>query len=134
MTIEHKVTRPWQPAKIMDIPKELKDPNFVYRCCNKSAPGNITKKEVEGWEMDKELSKKMKQLQRTILDGSPLDGTLQIRELVVMRMPKALAESRAKYYADKSSEAIQSAKGNYKSEVGKSVEVFGQIQVNQGGS
>ncbi len=130
--ITHKVTRPWQPVKLLDIPSQLKDPNFVYRGCNTNALGNIRKKEAEGWEIDKELSKKMKQTQRTVLDGNGLDGTLQIRELLIMRMPKEIAESRAKYYADKSNEAIISAKDHYKAEVGD-MKVYGDIDINKGG-
>jgi hypothetical protein len=51
--------------------------------------------------IDKELSKKLNELHgidRTLEDGSPLDSTLQKRELLVLKIPKELAEERNEYY------------------------------------
>ena len=95
--IKHKVTRPWKPARVLDIPQHLKDPNFVYRWGNKHKLGNIQKKVREGWIIDKELSAKLS-LESTVQDGTPLDGTVQMRELIVLKMPKELAESRKAYF------------------------------------
>lgn len=137
---KHKVTRPWEPAKLLDIPQHLKDPNFTYRFCNKNAIGNIQKKEAEGWEIDKDLSKKLQQLQRTINDGSKLDGTLQIREMIVMRMPKELAKARNEYYADKCEDAVRSSQRRFKSDVSQisgdyqNTGTYGQVEISKGGN
>lgn len=107
------VTSPWKPATLMGIPENLKNPNYVYRFCSKAREGNIEKKKAEGWEIDKELSKKMN-LTPTVNDGKPLDGTLHIRELVVMRMRKEMKESRDKYYSDLAKGAVGSANNEYR--------------------
>lgn len=112
-----KATTPWKPARIMDIPSHLKDPAFTYRWCDKKKEGNIQKKESEGWIIDKELSKKMTTLaNKTIVDGTPLDGTMQLRELIVMKMPKEMAAERAIYYARKSSKSMEDAKKKFETE------------------
>lgn len=101
-----KTTMPWKPARITEIPENLKDHRFVYRQCNTQKTGNIQKKLQEGWEIDHILSKKLNELYgltRTLQDGSPMDSTFQIRELIVMRMPKEMAHERNEYYRKRSS-------------------------------
>lgn len=105
---KHVVTSPWKPATLLSIPENLKDKGYVYRFCNKKTEGNIQKKIAEGWEIDKELSKKLNSAP-TIEDGKPIDGTLHVRELVVMRMRKELKESRDKYFRDLANGSIGSA-------------------------
>lgn len=98
-------TAPWRPAKRLAIPENMKNPNFVYRFVNTKKEGNELRKLDEGWEYDKELSAKLKERGlasiRSLEDGTPLDSHYRIRELIVMRMPKEMAESRNKYYQDK---------------------------------
>lgn len=117
----HRVTRPWEPATLMGIPEHMKDPAFVYRYCTKeeARPGNIRKKMAEGWEIDTELSKKMKahNLVPTINDGKPMDSTLQIREMVVMRMPREMKESRDAYFAKLNGENSSGTQENFDNEV-----------------
>ncbi len=124
---KHRVTTPWKPATLLDIPEHLKDKDYVYRFCDRKREGNIQKKLAEGWEIDKELSKKMKQAKPTLEDGSNLDGTMGIRELVVMRMPKETAEARNKYYADKASGAMKNSAQELKKELGDAE--YGDITV-----
>ena len=113
--IKHKATTPWRPARKLDIPEHFKNPAFTYRWCDKNKPGNIQRKMSEGWEVDKELSRKLTAIAtRTINDGSPLDGTAQVAELVVMRMPKEMAASRSEYYAKRSEMAINDAQEDLK--------------------
>lgn len=96
---KHRVTTPWKPATLLDIPGQYKDPDFIYRFCDKKRDGNIEKKIAEGWEIDNELSRKMRQVKPTIEDGAALDTTTGIRELVVMRMRKETAQARNEYFA-----------------------------------
>jgi hypothetical protein len=100
-----KATTPWKPAKRLSIPEHLKNPRFVYRFVNTKKEGNELKKLDEGWEYDRELSEKLKAYglaqTRGLQDGTPLDSTYRIRELVVMRMPKEMAEKRNEYYLEK---------------------------------
>lgn len=106
-------TAPWRPAKVLDIPAHLKDPRFTYRFVNTKKEGNELKKLQEGWEYDHELSKKLTEHYgsiRTIRDGTPTDGVYRMREMILMRIPKELAESRNQYYADRGNRAFQNAK------------------------
>ena len=133
---KHIVTTPWKPARLLDIPEKYKDPKFTYRFVDKKVDGNLSKKENEGWEIDKELSKKVKQLQRTILDGSNLDGSLQIREMIVMKMPKEMVESRKKYFEDINSAKFRGVKkslNNAANQItGDSIQdgVYGEVKID----
>ena len=90
---------PWEPAKVLDVPAHLKDPNYVYRWVNKEKPGNIRKKLSEGWEIDEKLAKKLDvELPKTIQDGSSVDSSHNVRELILMRLPKERKEARQKYF------------------------------------
>lgn len=125
--VKHRVTTPWKPARKLDIPEHLKNPAFVYRWCDKNKPGNIQKKMSEGWEVDKELSRKLTAIAtRTLNDGSPLDGTAQIAELIVMRMPKEMAASRNEYYAKRSEMATKEAQEDLKRRTGG--QAYGEIR------
>lgn len=125
--VKHRVTAPWKPARKLDIPEHLKNPAFVYRWCDKNKPGNIQKKMSEGWEVDKELSRKLTAIAtKTLNDGSPLDGTAQIAELIVMRMPKEMAASRNEYYAKRSEMATKEAQEDLKRRTGG--QAYGEIR------
>jgi len=101
-----KQTTPWKPARVLDIPQKLKDPNYTYRWCDVNKVGNIQKKLQEGWVIDKELGEKLSRLHglnTSLQDGSPLDSTVRLRELIVMKMPKDMADSRNQYYQNRAS-------------------------------
>ena len=55
-------TKPWKPSKLLLIPEQFKEKGFEYRWCSKDRPGNIRKKQSEGWVIDKVISKKMKDM------------------------------------------------------------------------
>ena len=105
-----KSTVPWKPARKLDIPADLKDPRFTYRFVNTKAEGNEMKKLQEGWEFDDVILAKMQErglvpTRRALNDGTPLDSKFTIREMVLMRMPKEMAESRNEYYRDRGNRA-----------------------------
>jgi hypothetical protein len=95
---EGKVTkRSWRPASLLDVPQEFRNPNFEYRWITDSIPGNILKKQYEGWELDEEIAPKMQKA--GFLPPTPHDATstgkhLRIREQYLARMPKALSSKR----------------------------------------
>lgn len=100
-------TTPWKPSRVLDIPQHLKVKGFTYRWASKNQVGRIQKLISEGWEIDTELSKKLSTaIPKTIIDGSPLDGTVQRRELIVMRIPDEMADARRAYYAQKAAGAV----------------------------
>lgn len=112
---DKQATTPWKPAKKLDVPEDLKDPRFVYRFVNTRTEGNEMKKLQEGWEYDDIILSKMRErgllpARRAMNDGTPLDSAYTIREMVLMRIPKEMAESRNAYYREKS----ERAKRDYK--------------------
>ena len=119
-------TEPWNPAKILEVPEKFKDPNFVYRWVDKDKPGNFRKKLQEGWLVDNELTKKMTSL-GTIEDGSAIDGTLQVREMIVMKLPIERAKARKEYYKNKNTAAVQDNAEAFKQRAGGG---YGEIKEN----
>jgi len=107
-------TKSWKPAKVLEIPEKFKDSRFVYRWVDRDRIGNVRKKLSEGWEIDSELTKKLVKLPKTLQDGSNLDSTFHIRELILMRLPKELAEARRKYYAERSGDTLSAEKEKYR--------------------
>ena len=108
-------TAPWKPSRVLEIPAHLKKKGFTYRWASKTQVGRIQKLISEGWEIDTELSKKLSTaLPKTIMDGSPLDGTVQRRELIVMRITDELATARRAYYAKKTSGAVDQSEQQLK--------------------
>lgn len=102
-----KFSKPWTPAKILEIPEHLKDSRFTYRWVDTDKPGNLRKKLSEGWEVDKELTTKFNDHHKTLQDGTNMDTTFRVREMIVMRMPVEIAKQRNKYYSKRSSRKIK---------------------------
>lgn len=101
-------TTSWKPASLLDV--QGKDPNYTYRWVSKSKidSGKAT---AEGWEVVKTSTTGPKAPAKdSTKDGSPLDTTVQRREMILCRMPLEMKEARAKYYQDRAAEnAIRSA-------------------------
>ena len=99
---------PWKPANVVEIPEEFKDPRYDYYCANWHHEGRLIKKLREGWEVDKDISKKMEaagyfdyELPTSLKEASPRDGTVKFRELIVLRCSKEVSKARREYLANK---------------------------------
>ena len=59
---------------------------------------------MEQWEIDKEIARKMDDQYgaRTLQSGLTVDGAYRVNELILVRMPAAVAESRRQFFKDKS--------------------------------
>lgn len=116
LAVKREGRKPWKPARTLEIPAGLKDSRFVYRFVERLRPGNLRKKIDEGWEIDTKIGKKLNEmyggLERTLDDASPIDSTVQMRELIVLRMPKVIHEERAKYFFDRSNIDSARVKGD----------------------
>jgi hypothetical protein len=93
----------WRPARITDMPTEMKDSRYVYRFVI-DTPNSLRKRLMEQWEIDMDIAKKMDSRfgARTLQAGLTVVGAYRINELILVRMPVAVAESRKKYFEDKS--------------------------------
>jgi hypothetical protein len=113
MMVEQKrieATKPWAPASVLTVPEQYKMSGWRYRWVSKNRPGRIQKMKEEGWIIDQELGKKIQgEVARTIEDGTPVDSTTQMRELIIMRIPEHLAKQREKYYANQSARKTEAA-------------------------
>lgn len=97
-TQRRKPTKPWQPASLMDVQRL---PGMTPRFVRKD---KLEKAKAEGWipRIDKEGRSVVKRTQeakeRVAVSGSPLDTTVQLRELILCDMPDEMVESRREYY------------------------------------
>lgn len=93
----------WKPASLLDDTIKLDKENFAYRWVNKSDEANLRKKKAEGWVPVSTLEGDRAQHERSentsLADGSGLSDTIsEYRELILMKMPKELNDSRKEYY------------------------------------
>ena len=100
----------WKPARVLDIPSHLKDKAFTYRWVDGSSI-RINQLLSEGWIVDKQLATKILEMNKskTIDDGEPLDSTLKVRELVLMKLPMELKAARDAFYLSRSNKTLGSA-------------------------
>lgn len=100
----------WKPARVLDIPSHLKDKAFTYRWVDGSSI-RINQLLSEGWIVDKQLAAKILEMNKskTIDDGEPLDSTLKVRELVLMKLPMELKAARDAFYLSRSNKTLGSA-------------------------
>jgi hypothetical protein len=118
----------WRPARRLDV--NDKDPNFSYRWLDSRDPGNIEKKQAEGWQVVSKL---------TSDKSVPADGTtapttlLGVRELTLGRMPKEMAEARNAYFQKDTAERTKALGGKLRSDLnnrgGATAESYGKIVI-----
>jgi len=98
----------WKPGNTFDIPEDMKEPGYRYKCANPNKPGRIQKLRSEGWEIDYELKKKGF-YNGGIEDGVQIDGATYIGDLVVMKIPEDKARAREEYYRNLTKERTEGA-------------------------
>lgn len=119
-------TKPWEPASVLHVGN--KDARFVYRWISKD---NAEKRAAEGWEILKGVSPdKAKGKSLTLADGTQLDSCVIVRNLVLARMPKEMAESRNEYYAKLSRDSMNAVHDKFRTDsAGQS---YGKVEVKKG--
>jgi hypothetical protein len=67
-------------------------------------------------------------MNQTTADGKSIDSTLQVRELIWMRMPKEMAEARNKYWQDKANNPVKNEEKSFKGKMAAmGAETYGSI-------
>ena len=101
-TPKGKTSASWRPYRITDLPTEMKDARYAYRFIGDN-PNSLRKRLMEQWEVDTEIARKMDAQYgaRTMDSGNTVDGAYRVNELILVRMPIEVAESRKKYFQDK---------------------------------
>lgn len=106
---KHVVTTPWRPARLLELPTKLKKAGMRPRWV-RNTKANTLKKESEGWQYVKVPQEEKRLLPKTIQDSLGIDGTVQVREMILMWMPEEMAISRNKYYTDKANRSFTDSK------------------------
>lgn len=132
-TVEQTKTKvSWKPASILDTVHGLDLQSYNYRWVSKEK-SNLAKKQAEGWSFVSELDgdKITHERPQTIKTGSSLQGSgTEIRDVVLMKMPKEVALARADYYKQKADDNIrQLAKEPKKLAAANGGSVFGTISI-----
>lgn len=125
----------WQPATLLDSVKGLDKENFAYRWVNKQDAANLRKKQAEGWEVVSALEGDKVEHERPgrIDEGGRLTGSsFEYRDVVLMRMPKELAQARKEYYQEQTDLQLKSVVERTKSDAeAAGGEITGKVQVGQ---
>lgn len=133
--VKRKPTQPWRPANLLDAASRYKkkvEGIFRLRWVRKD---QVEKKLAEGWEIVKESPEEISP-EKTIIDGSPIDGVVRKRGLILCRMPEDMAKARAEYFSKLTDTSVKEHEKRFKDEVtvdGKSLG-SGEIKVKQGGT
>jgi hypothetical protein len=110
--------------------KGLETEDFTYRWVNTDR-ANLAKKQAEGWEVVNKNDGSNTEHERAneLTDGAPLTDTLtEYRDLVLMKMPKELADARNDYYKQVHEDRISGLVSSTKSQPGGSA-IEGQIKI-----
>jgi hypothetical protein len=120
--MKQKSTTPWKPFKRLKIPTEVKDQRFHYHFADTTRDGNELGMLNEGWEYDTDIAQKLKDRnlapKRPLKDGSGLDGTYKVNELVLMRIPIEDYEEHQKYYRAKGKIDKETMKHDMRQQIG----------------
>ena len=128
-----EMSEPWNPSSLLaHEPIE----GFRLRWCDKL---QVTKKLSEGWIIVKEDGQdKTKRVPATIEDSEQIDDTVQMRELILMKMPEYKAVSRNKYWQKMAGEQVEGVANKFVNEVnaegktdrGPGGSAYGNVTVN----
>lgn len=119
----------WEPASNLQNVIGLDLNNFVYRWVDKE-PQNFARKKKEGWVVDTSTDgSKVEHTRANKLEtGANLTpSTKDTRGMILMKMPRTLAEARKKYYQKKADEQLGMVTQQAKQE-GKGV-IYGDVKV-----
>lgn len=122
----------WQPASVLDVVG--KEEGFRYRWANK-APDNLAKKRQEGWETVSGLSNDQASHVDSgrMHDGKQLTSIYEKHDVVLMRIPEELAESRDEFINQKTQRQTQGLTAHLKKEIrdkGGNAPVHGEITIS----
>lgn len=116
----------WRPGKKLEIPAKFKDSRFVYRFASTTDPSRVRQLIADGWEVDRSVQKKMEEFYgnkgmtkayggKALNDGTSLDSTWGLREMLLMRITKEEKEKHDAYYReiqDRKMRVMNAGRGN----------------------
>lgn len=104
-----KLTDEWRPAPTLDGLEDMDHENWRYKWVSK-VPNRVKRHQAEGWAFVNESDGDHvfhRRAQTGQLDaGRALTSEVEYKEVVLMKMPKARAESRDRYFQTKTDRAV----------------------------
>ena len=97
--------REWKRPDQMEVPEHLKNPDFGFKWARKD---EIDKAIAEGWEVARGAGGTLDY--KPYQSGQSLDGAVHLREMVLVRMPKAMVGQRNDYYRKINDDRMKSVK------------------------
>lgn len=120
----------WKPASVTDVAN--KEAGYRYRWSGKT-PDNLAKKQAEGWETVSGLQSDQATPYGVgkIEDGKSLSSVYEKHDLVLQRIPEAVAQERDAYYNGETERRTAGLTAHIKKEIGKEgAETHGDITIS----
>lgn len=122
-------TEPWNPARILEHDQK---PGFRLKWVRRDL---IDRFKAEGWKLCSSNDKVADKTPSTIIDGTPIDSSVQKRELVLMEITEALAKSRDAYYKSLTDGALNGSVDEFKRVAQEgSGRSYGEVTIVKGGA
>lgn len=121
-------TTPWKPASYLNVPSKYRKPGFRLRWVRKD---DLDKKIEEGWTPVVGSTNKIAP-EKTIIDGTQLDTTVQKRTLILCEMPEEIAKAREAFFAKLTDESLTRMKDDYVEDTkvpGHGSRAYGSIEI-----
>lgn len=130
-------TTPWKPSSFLGLPEGIKRKYLAGYRGRFASKSQLPKKLAEGWEVVQFSPEDMKLLKpATIIDGKALTTSLEVRELILIRMPEDVAKSRDDFFKGLTDDALNTTVEKFKKETdveGHGNRATGKIEINVGG-
>ena len=97
----------WRPASLLDVPQWVKDmyPDHGLRWCSKR---EIDKKMLEYWTtVVVDGTEVETEFRPTMIDGARTDSTVQVREMILMKLPRSIMAKRKAYFEARTKDLLQ---------------------------
>lgn len=118
----------WKRPDDLSIPDRFRQEGYRYKWCRKD---RLQFRLNEGWEI---VPIKDGQLLKGNPDGVNMDNAYHMRELILCRMPEALAKQRDAYFRNKAEEPMKQIQRTAKAVINSSAGKANQASNNQRGT
>lgn len=123
-----KPTQPWKPASFLKVDAKYLRAGFRPRWIRKD---NLDKAMAEGWNPIKEKTTAVAP-EKTILDGTQLDGTVQKRTLILCEISEEIAVARQEFFNKLTNDGLTSMKNKFIEETqdkSHGTRAYGKIEI-----
>ncbi len=120
-------TQPWKPASFLKVERKYLKSGFRQRWLRKD---NLEKGMAEGWMPVQEQKGKSDVVapEKTMIDGTQVDTTVQRRTLILCEIPEEIALSRERFFSKLTDTGIDEMKYRLQDETC----AYGTIKIKEG--